>query len=288
MSYSFQLGIKTISRIVAQVCHQIWTILSGEFLAAPTTKRWLLIAEGFKKRANFPNCIGCVDGKHIRIEKFPNSGTMNFNYKGYFSIVLLAVVDSDYRFVYVDIGSYGKDCDSAIFQRTNFYQLLTEGRLNIPPPVPLHPSRNNRIPHVLVGDEAFQLTQHLLRPFGGNHLDVEKRIYNYRHCRARRYVECAFGIMANKWRIFHRPLNVKKVLSKSIVKACVVLHNVVREKDGYRSDDMFMSTGNDGLTNVPRARNVPHGGRTANYIRNNFAEYFVSPEGSLPWQMNKI
>lgn len=121
MSYSFQLGIKTVNRIVAQVCHQIWTILSGEFLAAPTTERWLQIGEGFKKRANFPNCIGCVDGKHIRIEKFSKSGTMNFNYKGYFSIVLLALVDSDYRFVYVDIGSYGKDCDSAIFQRTNFY-----------------------------------------------------------------------------------------------------------------------------------------------------------------------
>lgn len=69
-----------------------------------------------------------------------------------------------------------------------------------------------RLPHILVGDEAFQLTQHLLRPFEGNHLDVKKRIYNYQHCRARRYVECAFGIMANKWRILHRPLNVNKII----------------------------------------------------------------------------
>ncbi|CAH1956414.1 unnamed protein product [Acanthoscelides obtectus] len=87
----------------------------------------------------------------------------------------------DYRFVYVDIGSYGKDCDSAIFQRTNFYQLLTEGRLSIPPPVPLHSSQNNRMPHVILGDEAFQLTEHLLRPFGGNHLDVKKLLYQSNH-----------------------------------------------------------------------------------------------------------
>lgn len=62
----------------------------------------------------------------------------------------------------------------------------------------------------------------------------------------------------------------------------------MREKDGYRNDDMFMTIGHGGLTDVPRAGNIPHGGRTANDIRNNFAEYFVSPEGSLPWQMNKI
>lgn len=87
--------------------------------------------------------------------------------------------------------------------------------------------------------------------------------------------------MANKWRIFHRPLNVNKKLSKSIVKACVVLHNIVREKDGYRGEDKFVSIMHDGLTDVPRVGNVPHGGRTANEIRNNFAEYFVSPEGSF-------
>lgn len=104
---------------MTQVCHQILTILSGEQLAEPTANWWLLIAEGFKQRAKFSNCNGCVDGKQKRIAKIPKSGTMNFNYKGYFTIVLLAVVDSNYRFVYVDIGSNGKDCDSGIFHRTN-------------------------------------------------------------------------------------------------------------------------------------------------------------------------
>jgi len=35
-----------------------------------------------------------------------------------FSVVLMAVADTNYRFVYVDIGSYGKDCDSTIFERS--------------------------------------------------------------------------------------------------------------------------------------------------------------------------
>jgi len=76
----------------------------------PTTSTaWEQISNGFQSRANFPHCIGAVDGKHIRVKKPSNSGSMYFNYKDYFSIILLAVVDSEYRFIYVSVGSYGKD-----------------------------------------------------------------------------------------------------------------------------------------------------------------------------------
>ena len=57
----------------------------------------------------------------------------------------------------------------------------------------------------------------------------KKRVYNYRLCRTRRYVECAFGILSNKRRIFQRPLNVSPDFAADIVKACVVLYNFVPE-----------------------------------------------------------
>ncbi|KAJ8915528.1 hypothetical protein NQ315_012410 [Exocentrus adspersus] len=50
-----------------------------------------------------------------------------------------------------------------------------------------------------------------------------------------RYIECTFGILANKWRIFHRPLNVDLDLAQDIIKACCVLHNFVRARDGHHS-----------------------------------------------------
>jgi len=72
-----------------------------------TSMAWEQISNGFQSRANFPHCISAVDGKHIRVKKPSNSGSMYFNYKDYFSIILLAVVDSEYRFIYVSVGSYG-------------------------------------------------------------------------------------------------------------------------------------------------------------------------------------
>lgn len=61
--------------------------------------------------------------------------------------------------------------------------------------------------------------------------------FNYRLSRARRYVECAFGILANKWRILHRAMNVQYEFATDIIKACCVLHNFVLNRDGVQASD---------------------------------------------------
>lgn len=261
----------------------IWDTIGKECIILPDTEsKWEDIAKGFEMKTNFPHCLGAVDGKHIRVVKPKNSGSMYYNYKHYFSFILLAVVDSEYRFTYVSIGSYGKECDSSIFKESTFWQKLNDGSLNIPKPRPLHGNMEKDLPFVLIGDEAFPLSKNLLRPFGGTHLDDKKKIYNYRLSRARRYVECAFGILANKWRILHRPLDVDPETAIKIVKACTALHNFVREKDGLNFEDIQSATP---VEHPMRAQtHITRGGPNANNIRSEFAEYFVSPIGSVPWQ----
>ncbi|XP_050296651.1 uncharacterized protein LOC126736368 [Anthonomus grandis grandis] len=241
LHYTYRLGEYTIRNIVKLVCRTIWVAFHEEYLPLPNQEKFLEIADGFRKTAQSPNCIGAVDGKHVRVNKFSGSGSMNLNYKGYFSIVLMAVVDSDYRFTFIDVGAYGKDCDSSVFQETNFWKFLQRGELNIPEPRPLHHTLSETAPFVVVGDAAFALNKNLLRPYGGYSLSIEIKVFNYRLIRARRFVECAFGILANKWRIFHRPMNVSKYFCRDIVKASIALHNLVRLKDGSRvaNDDIY-------------------------------------------------
>ncbi|KAJ8928118.1 hypothetical protein NQ314_019344 [Rhamnusium bicolor] len=74
-------------------------------------------AEEFRN-LNFPNAIAAIDGKHVRIVCPEKGGSLFFNYKSYFSIVLLALVDANYKFINVDIGSYGKEGDAGIFAKS--------------------------------------------------------------------------------------------------------------------------------------------------------------------------
>ena len=60
-------------------------------------------------------CIDAVDGKHIKIIPPPGSGSTFYNYKGDFSIVLLAAVDANLKFIYVDIGTKGRISDGGVW-----------------------------------------------------------------------------------------------------------------------------------------------------------------------------
>ena len=76
---------------------------------------WKPIGERFRYRWNVPQAVGALDGKHIAIKKPKKSGSEYFNYKGYFSLVLLALVDADYKFLWVNTGASGSSSDAQIF-----------------------------------------------------------------------------------------------------------------------------------------------------------------------------
>lgn len=282
LHYAYRLGKSTVIDIVQKTVYVIWKKLKDRVMKVPSTEEWMEIARGFEKYANFPNCIGAVDGKHIRITKPLDSGSMFYNYKHFFSTVLLAVCDANYCFIYIDVGAYGKSNDSTIFKNSTFFKKLMKRSLNIPGPKAVSEIRTTHLPHVIVGDEAFSLSENIMRPYCGKNLTKEKRIFNYRLSRARRYIECCFGILVNKWRIFHKPLNVHIEFAQNIIKASCVLHNYVRLRDGYRYEDTLFETALDGLSTTTTRPSV-----RARDTRGIFADYFMK-EGRLPWQDKMI
>lgn len=284
LSFEYRIGRSTISAIVKETCTVIWRVLKEQVMCKPTTDDWERIADEFFQRTNFPNCIGALDGKHIRVVNPENSGSQFYNYKHFFSIVLLALVDANYCFTVVDVGHYGKASDSNIFRQSTLFKQLTEKKLCLPNNKPLPNCENPvKMPFVIVADEAFAMSNNLVRPYARSNLNVKKRVFNYRLSRARRFVECSFGILANKWRVFHTSINLDPKFVEQIVLTACALHNFVRLRDGFVFEDTLSCP----LEDIPV---VGTGGScvSAKNMRDIFADYFTSPTGSVPWQYNKI
>jgi hypothetical protein len=202
----------------------------------PNKEMWLKKSAEFYKFTNFPNCVGSVDRKHIRMQCPPNTGSDFFNFKKYFSIVLMAVADANYYFMATDVGSYGSEGDSYVLKKSNFWKRFTAGQLDLPGDKPLPRMTQGTPVHVLLGDEAFGLSKNLLRPYPSKNLSHEKRIYNYRHTSARHVVEC-IGILSNKWHLLHSIILVHPNFVSIIVQCCCVLYNFVRKRDGFVFED---------------------------------------------------
>ena len=97
----FHLGVSTVHYTVKNTCDVIWGELAPTYLPQPKRDDWIRIEKGFNNRWNFPNCVGALDGKHIVLQSPAKSGSLYFNYKGTFSLVLMALVDHEYRFTLI-------------------------------------------------------------------------------------------------------------------------------------------------------------------------------------------
>ena len=222
------MGRFTVSETVEKVCEALWKNLQPIVMPEPNEEIWRASEKVFKEKWNFPHCVAAIDGKHVRIKAPPHRGSEFFNYKKYHSVVLLALVDANKRFLIVDVGQYGRVSDGNVFANSNIATCLARQNIGLPPDenfggVPL--------PYIVTGDEAFPLKKYLMRPYprSARRLSEAERIFNYRLSRSRNTAENAFGILANTWRIYQRPFECRVQLCDKLILATVVLHNYVLE-----------------------------------------------------------
>lgn len=270
LSFSFKMGATTVSKIVREMTKLLWNTFYKTFMPVPSADDWIRIAHDFYRLWNFPHCLGSVDGKHIRIKNPPHEGTMYYNYKHFFSIVLQALVDANYKFICVDVGSYGKQSDGGTFRESALGKALIRGRMQIPGPNYV-PEGDFRLPYVIIGDEAYPLLVNLLKPYSRENLSAVEHNYNKRLSRARRIVEHAFGIIAAKWRILNKSIETDVNVAVDIVKSICILHNIIIDLDGMDHN----------LTTIERRRGKKRGkssGRpsdAAKKVRDDFRDYFA-------------
>uniref|UniRef100_A0A1X7UVI9 DDE Tnp4 domain-containing protein n=1 Tax=Amphimedon queenslandica TaxID=400682 RepID=A0A1X7UVI9_AMPQE len=201
LSFNFKMGWATVSKVLHETCCAIWDALVSSYLKFPQSiEEWKAISLQFWRSWNFPNCFGAIDGKHVVIQASNNSGSTYYNYKGTFSVVLLAVCDAYYQFLMVDIGGNGKESDGGILSYSSCGTSLEMDSINLPDPTSLPDQSDLKAPYVFVGDDGFPLGTNLLKPFPRNNNITKDN-------RARRTIENAFGILAARFRIFKRPIN---------------------------------------------------------------------------------
>lgn len=180
LSRQFRVGHSSVNDIIHETCAVIYEELKTEMIQAPKNEEdWFALANGFEKRWQFPNCVGAIDGKHVNIVKPAKSGSLYFNYKKTFSIILFALVDSECKFAYIDVGTPGSKGDGSVWQNTPLQKAITRNEAHLPEIMAT--TSGLQLPPVIVGDDAFPLLPYVMKPYSGQQLAPPQRIFNYRY-----------------------------------------------------------------------------------------------------------
>lgn len=261
---------------------------------------WMEICAAFEHLWNLPHCIGAIDGKHVLLQAPINSGSEFYNYHSQFSIVLFALVDANYNFLFADIGCQGRISDGGVFNDSELCQKLKNDTLGLPAPVEL-PNRRLKVPYFFAADSAFALGKNIMKPYTGDHSrGSSKRIFNYRLSRARRVVENAFGIISSVFRVLQKPMLLEPEKAQVIVATIVHLHNYLRRNcrntyiplgvvDNEINGELVQGSWRNEQENMtsflPLTKKPTKPAASFEEIRDELADYCYK-EGAVQWQNN--
>ena len=299
LQYSFRVQKSTICRFIPQVCLAIYKVYKKDVLKCPTTpEEWKQVAQRFSSKWNYHNCCGALDGKHVAMRKPANCGSYYYNYKGFHSVVLLALVDANYKFLYADVGAEGSASDGGIWNCSSLLRALEDSnRARLPDPEPL-PHDDLPVPYHFVGDDAFALRSFLMKPYPHRSQSRRERTYSYRVSRARRVVENAFGILSHRFRCFLTTMQQHPKVIKTIILAGCSMHNllITRNPNSILGEvDSEDPVTHDVVPGEWRTNQRHHlvgllrqSGNTAwadaKRQRDYLSHYYTSPVGAVPWQ----
>ena len=197
--YAFRVASPTIEKFVPEVCDAITRAYQDQVMRCPTLPEdWLLVDSVFGQRWNFPHALGALDGRHIPIRCPQGGGSLFRNSKGFHSIVLLALVDGDSRFLWVDMGAVGSTSDAQIFNHTNLRHKIEDGSIGFPDSESLGIGAP-KVNFFLRGDDAFPLMLWLMRPYSNHSMDYKEMVFNYRIRRGRTVVKSRRWSTALSW-----------------------------------------------------------------------------------------
>jgi hypothetical protein len=136
----------------------------------------------------------------------------------------------------------------------------------------------SKSPFFSVGDEAFPLKPNFMRPYRKKDLDYPKRIFNYQITRARRTVECSFGMLTKKFGVLQTSIETRVEIAEEVVKSACVLHIFMQKEKTFNyfhggGDASDFRCSNTGLTCTRSTRST----REATSVRNALKDLLSVP-----------
>jgi hypothetical protein len=186
------------------------------------------LADGMFVRSGckMPGCIGALDGMAVRITRPTTKDTAYpqsyLNRKGFYNMNLQAIADCNRKIVWWNIKTFGSTHDNMAWSVTPLAQDLALVGL----PFGLW----------IAGDDAYASCEYLLSPYSiqASREDNSKDNFNFYQSRCRINVECAFGILVEKFGVLRRPQSGRLKHTTKVVSVCIKLHNLGVDNGVYR------------------------------------------------------
>lgn len=119
-------------RIVPEVCIALVNALCDYVKTLTSAEEWVTFADEYRSKWQFDQCLGALDGRHIELQSPVHSGTNFFNYKEYCSIVYMGLVDTNYSFLYFDMGCQARISDEGVFKNCELWKKLEQNNPGLP------------------------------------------------------------------------------------------------------------------------------------------------------------
>lgn len=272
IGHLFGVARSTVCVIVHTSCKAINEVFAKEYISFPTGSELNRVVDGFKDKWDIIQCAGSIDGSHIPVSPPACNHTDYYNRKGWYSVILQAVVDHAYLFHDICVGWPGSVHDARVFANSAVYRKATQGLILNGNSITIS---QQSVSVYLVGDSAYPLLPWLIKPFAHHAaLSSAQKTFNYRVSRARIVVENAFGRLKARWRRLQKQNDMDVTNVPHVVQTCCILHNMCEIKgegirDSWLNNSSTLPQPTGGVSTVaPSTR--------ATSIRDALVQYFIT------------
>ena len=216
VSDRFDVSRSTVLRITTRICNALVNNIAPHFIQWPSGDKLIRTIEGFNENNGLLRCIGAIDGTHIPIKAPHNHHEHYINRKGFHSMQLQVVCDTDMIFTDVYCGWPGAAHDARVLRNSPLFH-DAETRTN-----DIFPGQT-----YIIGDAAYPLKTWLMTGFKDNgHLTARQKRFTKRLSSKRMVIERGIGLLKGRFRKLKVMVDIDRIrfLPKLVIAACT-LHN---------------------------------------------------------------